>query len=380
MLDVGGAAPVHPAAIAAWSDAVGSGWADPRRLHAEARTARRLLDGARESLAATLGYRADEVFFPPHHPAAAQAGVLGLAAARRRATTVVVGAVEHSAVLHAATWHESHGGRVAVVEADALGRVHAATVARAIDDAPAGTAVVAVQSGNGEVGTYQPIEGILAVTRERGVPLVVDAAATLGWGQHLCDVDVLIGSPRAWGSVAGVGLLVKRSAVRWRPHEAGEAESARRLPGEAAGEVDIPAAVAAAASLQAIEADRLVAARLSASIDRVRRAAADVPDVVVYGDPDDRAPHIVTFSVLYLPGELVVDAFDTAGIAVGSGSACTSDTLEPSHVLAAMGGLTHGNVRLVLPRTVTDAEIDRFCVLLPEVIERLRRQTGVSDL
>ncbi len=372
MLDAGGAAPVLPEAREAWLAAVDDGWADPRRLHREGRRARLLLDGAREAVAAVVGARPDEVFFPPDHVRACHAAIVGCALPGRRRR--VVTAVEHSAVLHAA----AAGAEPATVGVDRMGRLDLDDFARQLPEA----AVACVQQANGELGTSQPVAAALERARAAGVPLVVDAAAALGQVPPPPDYDVLVGSPRAWGSVPGVGLLVVRR-VRWRPHEPGEAASARRLPGEAAGEVDIPAALAAAVSLAACRAadenpDRAVDRR--ALVARVRRAAAAVPDVDVAGDPEDRLPHVVTFSALYCPGEELVRRFDAEGYAVASGSACTTDTLRPSHVLAAAGALTHGNVRLTLPRGTAEADVEAFCALLAPVVRGVRDELGAGEL
>ncbi len=141
----------------------------------------------------------------------------------------------------------------------------------------------------------------------------------------------------------------------------------------------MPAALAAAAALQAVVAERAeVNARQHALIDRVRAAAAAaLPDVEVVGDPVDRLPHLVTFSCLYVDGEALVDSLNRRGFSVASGSACTASTLEPSHVLAAMGALTHGNVRVSLTRDTTEAEVDAFCAALPEVVAGIRSDAGL---
>ena len=369
MLDAGGAAPVLPAAEQAWLAAVRDGWADPRRLHHEGRTARLLLDGARESVAEQLGVRPDEVSFPPDHARAAAAAVLGCALPG--AGPVVVSAVEHSSVQHAAAWR----GPAHEVPVDAAGTLDV----RALAEALPGASLACVQHGNGEIGTLQPLPDAHAASRAAGVPLVVDAGASLGHVPPPADYDVLLGSPRSWGSVPGVGLLVVRRGVRWRPHEPGE-HSASRPPGEVPGEVDVPAALAAAVSLREVGGAAGHAGPRHELVARVRAAAAAVPDVQVHGPAEGRLPHVVTFSVLYLPGEELVRRLDGLGFAVGSGSACTADTLRPSHVLAAVGGLTHGNVRLVLPHGVAAGEVERFCRLLPEVVARLRGELGVVGL
>ncbi|HKE50854.1 MAG TPA: aminotransferase class V-fold PLP-dependent enzyme, partial [Actinomycetes bacterium] len=144
----------------------------------------------------------------------------------------------------------------------------------------------------------------------------------------------------------------------------------------------LPAVVAAAASLRAAAGEWAAQAeRLRALVDRIRAAVpASVPDVEVVGDPVDRLPHLVTFSCLYLDGETLITELDRAGFAVNSGSSCTSSTLQPSHVLAAMGVLTHGNVRVSLPLEVTETEVERFLNVLPGLIAKLRAEAGVGDI
>jgi cysteine desulfurase len=135
----------------------------------------------------------------------------------------------------------------------------------------------------------------------------------------------------------------------------------------------VPAVLAAAAALQAVVADRDTEnVRQHALVDRIRAAAATLPETEVVGDPDDRLPHLVTFSCLYLDGEALVTELDRRGFAVASGSACTASTLEPSHVLAAMGALTHGNLRVSVGRETTDGDVDRFLAALPRVVDELR--------
>ncbi len=122
-------------------------------------------------------------------------------------------------------------------------------------------------------------------------------------------------------------------------------------------------------------------ARLSALVDRIRtRVPQLVPDVEVLGHPVERLPHLVTFSCLYVDGEALVTELDRAGFAVNSGSSCTARTLRPSHVLEAMGVLTHGNVRVSLPRGTTEGEVDDFLAVLPRVVASLREQAGVAGL
>ena len=135
----------------------------------------------------------------------------------------------------------------------------------------------------------------------------------------------------------------------------------------------MPAVLAAAAALTAMAADQAADAALLALTNQIRRSVpAIVPDAVVHGDPDRRLPHIVTFSCLYVDGETLVTELDKAGFSVSSGSACVSDTRQPSHVLAAMGVLTHGNVRVSLPRSATPESVEEFLTVLPPIVARVR--------
>lgn len=379
-LDNGGRAPWHPLARQAFEQALGDGWADPRRLHAEGRRAARLLDGAREAIAAVLGARTQEVHLTPSHTASLHTAVASAAAGRRRAgSTVVTSAVERAAVLQAAAYARATAGAPGSaggpgpVPVDRLGRVDADAMIAAIQ-AP-GVALAALQHANGEVGTVQPVEAVHDAARAAGVPLLVDAGASVGHVAVPGTWDLLAADPADWGGPAGIGVLAARQRVRTAP--VGPEDEDPWAPGG----VSVPLAFAAAVALQAVEADRAAQeTRRRALVERVRAEVARIPDVEVVGDPDGRLPHVATFSFLYVDGEALVTELDRHGFAVGSGSACTSSTLEPSHVLAAMGVLTHGNVRIALDRTSTADDVDRFCAVLPGAVARVREMLGVGGL
>ncbi|WP_086151533.1 MULTISPECIES: cysteine desulfurase family protein [Cellulosimicrobium] len=371
LLDNGGHAPWHPLAREAFDRALDDGWADPRRLHAEGRRAAALLDGAREAVAAALGARTEEVVFTANHTASLHTAVAALAGARHRTgRRVVVGAVERAAVLHAA----EHGGlEREVVGVDGSGRVDAAEMTDAVGRP--GVALAALQAANGEVGTRQPVAAVHEAARRAGVPLLVDAGATLGHDVVPETWDALAADPADWGGGPGIGVLAVRSRVRRRSPFPEDADP------WAPGGVSVPAAFAAAVSLQAVLADRDAQdARRRALVDRVRARVAQIPDVEVVGDPVDRLPHVATFSFLYVDGEALLTDLDREGVAVGSGSACTSSSLEPSHVLAAMGVLTHGNVRVALDRSTTEGDVERLLAALPDAVARVRAALGVQGL
>ncbi|WP_225754616.1 cysteine desulfurase family protein [Actinotalea sp. Marseille-Q4924] len=372
-LDAAGRAPLHAAAVEAWRAAEAEGWADPRGLHAEGRRARLLLEGARESLAASLGCRTEEVHLLASHTAALHGGVLSVTRARRRTgTRVVASAVERAAVHAAARFLDADGP--AAVPVDATGRVDLDAWRDAVS-AP-GVALAALQHANGEVGTVQPLTEALAATRQHGVPLLVDAGASVGHLPVPPEWDVITADPAAWGGPAGVGVLAVRSRTRTVPAWPEDEDT------WSPGGVSVPAAFAAAVSLAAVLRDREEEERRRrALVDRLRgRVSREVPDVEVVGDPAERLPHVVTFSCLYVDGEALLGELDRHGFAVGSGSACTSSAQEPSHVLAAMGALTHGNVRIGLHRTTTAEDVDRFCDVLPGAVAHVRGLTGATGL
>ncbi len=370
--DAAAGAPLHPAARQALLAAQDDGWADSAKLYAPGRRARQLLDAARAAVADELGVRADEVHFCASGTDAAQAAVLGLRKGRARVgATVVHSAIEHSSVLYAAA-----SGPAVPVPVDRLGRVDVEALGRAA--AAPGVAFVALIGASHEVGTVQPLTEVAAACAGSGVPLFVDAAQSVGRVPVPAGWSVLSASAHKWGGPPGVGVLVVRKGTRWSPPWPGAGPGAPDQPGSR----NLPAVVAAAAALRAANAEaKSEAERLFPLVDRIRtRVAATVPDVEVVGDPVRRLPHLVTFSCLYVDGEALLHALDRAGFAVSSGSSCTAATLRPSHVLAAMGVLSHGNVRISLHRDTTDAEVDRFLEVLPGLVEDLRAAAGVVDL
>ena len=358
-LDSASGEPLHPAARQAFAAALEAAYADPRRLHHAGRAARLVLDNARAATAEALGVRPDDVSFTGSGTEAVHRGLLGLhRGAGPRGTHIVQCAGEHSAVLHAAEWA---GAPTRSVPVDPSGRLR-------LDDLDVtDAAVVACQSANHEVGTVQPVAELAEAIGD--VPLFVDACASAGRLDLPHGWSALAASAHKWGGPAGVGVLVVRRGTRWRdpfPEDdrSGERES---------GFENVPAILAAASALQAVVAERAAEnARTHALVDRIRRVVGEIENVEVVGDPSDRLPHLVTFSCLYVNGEALVSELDRLGFDVASGSACTASSLEPSHVLAAMGALTHGNVRVSVGRETTEDDVERFLELLPGAVERLR--------
>lgn len=374
--DAASAEPIAPAARAALLDALDDGWADPARLHREGRRASLMLDQARERMAGALHCRADEVAFTSSGTQAVHLAILGAIRARQSSTrgpgSLVVSAVEHSSVLNAASMAEQAGNHVTIAGVGADGLVDVAAFTEAIRRER--TVLACLQSANHEVGTVQPVDEVAAACKDAGVPLFVDGAASAGREQLPSGWSLLAASGHKWGGPPGVGVLVLRKGVRWRAPTPADNREGHRV----AGFPNLPAIIAAVAAIEAYEADRDAAdVSLRQLTGQIRdRLPEIVPDCVVHGDRSRSLAHIVTFSCLYIDGEALVIELAKAGFSVSSGSSCASDTQQPSHVLAAMGAITHGNVRVSLPRGTTQDSVTEFLAALPPVVSRLRGTAG----
>ncbi|PKQ26541.1 MAG: aminotransferase [Actinobacteria bacterium HGW-Actinobacteria-4] len=365
-LDASGSAPMSRRAIDALQAGIADGWADPARIHAESRKARALVDGAREAIAEILDARPELVHFTtsPHH--AFERLVGGMYKARRGFEGIAVSAVERDAAVYAAAFAAPHA--VDVLPVNEYGHVDLDALQSTV--AGGHTALALVQHANQEIGTIQYNDDVYAITHAAGVPLIVDATASIGHIPAPGSWDALVAHPADWGGPGGIGVLALRAHTRWLP---AWPEGDDWAPGG----VNVPLALASAVALQEradTHADN--ADRLSGYIDRIRAAVAQYEGVAVVGDPVQRLPHVLTFAFLYLDGEPLLSRLDRAGIAVGSGSACKTNSLEPSRVMEAIGALTHGNVRLGLHPGVTEADIDRFLEILPGIIADVRGDMG----
>jgi len=372
-LDHASTSPLRPEAMAAmtsWLDASTRGEVgDPSRLHHEAMASRVALEEAREHVARLLGARSREVVFTSGATEAIAAAVWG---ASERGGTIVVPAVEHSAVRQSSEAFAASGGAtVTVVGVDAAGRVDPDEVMAATS---AGSGLVHVQWGNHEVGTTQPVAEIVSRCREAGVLVHVDAAQAGGRVAIDFDelgADLLSVSGHKFGGPPGTGALLVRRGLRLRPLLVGsDQERARR-----AGMENIPALMGLGAAAAALATDDLRATEEAASrrlTGRVLDAITALEGVHGFGDPIDRLPHLVCVGIDGIEPQAVLLELDRAGIAAHSGSACASEGVEDSPVLAAMGADAHRSLRISVGWTTTDADIDALVGTLPSVLERLR--------
>ncbi len=362
-LDHASTSPLRPEARAALVEQLDRA-GDPGRIHAEGLTARVAVEEARHQVAELIGARPREVVFTSGATEAIAAACWGAAA---RGAHQVVPAVEHSAVRLAAERH----GEVTRVPVDGRGRV---AVEDVLDAVRPDTALVHVQWGNHEVGTVQPVAEVVAACRERGLLVHVDAAQAVGHVDvdfRSLGADLLSISAHKFGGPTGVGALLVRQGLRLPPLlVGGDQERARRAGLENVAAIVGLGAVCGALSGGAAAADGAEQRRLT---QRILDGVADgALGLVVYGDPVDRVPHIVCFGVEGVEPQAVLLGLDRAGIAAHSGSACSSEALEPSPVLEAMGVDAHHSLRLSVGWSTTDADVDRVLAALPSVLADLR--------
>jgi len=347
------------------------GFADPSRLYGAARRARIALDAARDSVARFIRGRAEEIVFTSGGTESCNLAISGgalAAAAARRPKRILASAIEHTAVLEAARRLE--GFELVELPVDSAGVVDLSAL-RA--ECVAGAGLVSIQLANQEIGTLQPVAEAARIAREAGALFHTDACMAVGHipvDVRALGVDLLSATAHKAYGPKGIGALWVRRGVRVRPAIVGD----DRERGRRAGMENLPAIAGWAAALGA-RADEIAdeAVRLSLLATRLRaELPVAVEDLVVHGHPSDRLPGMVSFSVLYVAGEALLLGLDEKGIAVHSGSSCTSSTQEPSHVLAAIGGLTQGSIRVSMGRDTTSEDIDTFLRELPPVVARAR--------
>jgi cysteine desulfurase len=364
-LDHASTSPTRPEAMAAMVTWFQERAGDPARIHHEGQVARVAVEEGRERVAALLGARSREVVFTSGATEAIADAVFGATehgdGDRRH---IVAAAVEHSAVRLSSARHE-----LTLVGCDRLGRVDGDAL---LDAVRPDTALVHLQWGNHEVGVLQPVAAVVARCRERGVLVHVDAAQAAG---HVAidfralGADLASVSAHKMGGPAGVGALLIRRGLRLPALlVGGDQERARR-----AGFENVPAIVGWGAAASALadglhDEERMARQRTT----RILAAVPTLDGVEVYGDPEERLPHIVCLGVAGVEPQAVLLGLDQAGIAVHSGSACASEDLAPSPVLEAMGVDAHHSLRISVGWSTTDDDIDALLHRLPEVLTRLR--------
>lgn len=377
-LDHAATTPLDPRVLEAMLPYLRDHWGNPSSLYAEAQEARMGLDGARRGIAEILGCQPRELIFTSGGSESDTLALRGVAyAARGRGNHIVTTPVEHHAVLHAAERLEQEGFRVTYLPVDGEGFVDLGALERAVDDA---TTLVSIMLANNEVGTIEPVAEAARVVKEKNPKTAVhtdavQAVGTLDLSVDTLGVDLLsLGAHKAYGP-KGVGALYVRSRTPLQPQALGGGQEKNRR----AGTENVPYVVGMAKAMELAYGELGSRnAHYAALRDRLLDGVPErVPHTHITGpqDRDRRLANNASFCFEYIEGEAILMALDLQGVAASSGSACTSGSLEPSHVLTAMGvspELARGSLRLTVGTDNTMDQIEYVLEVLPEIVSRLR--------
>jgi cysteine desulfurase len=374
-LDYNATSPVLPAVSAAMIQIMEETIGNASSVHAFGQQAKAEIDRGRRAVARLLGADASEVVFTSGGTEADNLAIRGAAEALEPAGRrhLVTTAIEHEAVLNTVRALERRGWTATIVPVDSSGIVKPAAVADAIRP---DTAIVSVMHANNEIGTVQPVAEIAAVARSRGVLCHTDAVQSAGKipvDVQRLGVDLLALSAHKFGGPKGVGALWVRRGVRLVAQQTGGRQERSRR----AGTENVPAisgmAVAATEAMAKLAEESV---RLAALRDRLEQSVLrDVPGTQVNGDRQSRVPNTTNIGFDGIEAESLLIALDLEGVAVSTGSACSSGTLEASHVLRAMGlpsSRARSSLRFSLGRATTDADIDAVIAVIPGLVARLR--------
>lgn len=378
-LDYNATTPVLPEVAAAMAAALGEQFGNPASLHAWGRGARAAVEAARAATGAALGVAdKDAIVFVSGGTEADNLAVKGAAyAAAGRGRHIVTSAVEHHAVLHTCAHLEGEGFEVTYLPVDRDGMLEPGDVARAIRK---DTILVSLILANNETGVLFPIPQIARLCGERGVPLHTDAVQAFGRipvEAAALGADLISLSAHKAHGPKGIGALYVRRGTRMVALQHGGAHQRSRRAGteDPVAAIGLAAAVKAAMAVMAEEAKRLADLR-----DKLEQGLlARVPGAVRNGHPTERLPNTTNLAFEGTESESLVLALDLEGVAASTGAACSSGSLEPSHVLRAMGvPESWGAIRFSLGRGTRDAEIDYVLEVLPPIVERMRRVAGLA--
>jgi cysteine desulfurase len=376
-LDHSATTPLREEVLAAMLPYLTDHFGNPSSLHADGRRARQGLDEAREAIAAILGAKPREIVFTGGGSEADNLAIKGVAwAASARGRHIVTSSVEHKAVLNACAVLERSGFEVTYLPVDRFARVDPAQVDAAITER---TALVSIMYANNEVGTIQPIAEIGAICRRRGVLFHTDAIQAGGYLPLDVDrlgVDLLSLAAHKLYGPKGVGALFVRQGTALLPQIQGGAQERQRR----AGTENVAGIVGFGRALQLAQGDPAARdaenARLAGLRDRLLAAMKDVSGVEATGHPGERLPHNASWLIDGIEGGDLVAALVQDGVASSTGSACTSGSVEPSHVLLAMGidpARAHGALRLTGGRGTTPADVERTADALRSAVGRTRQ-------
>jgi cysteine desulfurase len=377
-MDHGATTPLREEALEAMLPYLKEKFGNPSSIHSFGREARKAINEAREKTARALGADPEEIFFTSGGTESNNMAIRGAARLKGKGR-IITSAIEHHAVLDVCKDLEKDGFEVVFLPVDRYGMVDPRAVEEAIVP---GTILVSIMMGNNEVGTIQPIREICTLARKRGVFVHTDAVQCVGQlpvDVKELQVDFLSLSAHKFNGPKGVGALYVRKGIPLPPIYRGGGQERKLRPGteNVAGIVGLGRALELAVAELPEKTARLQKLR-----DRLIAGLTSLEGVALNGHPKQRLPGNVHLSFQYIEGESLLLGLDLQGVAASSGSACTSGSLEPSHVLTAMGldhREAHGSLRLTLGRGNTEADVDYVLQVLPPIVERLREMSPLYN-
>ncbi|MCI5704303.1 cysteine desulfurase NifS [Candidatus Pseudoscillospira sp. SGI.172] len=372
--------PLSTAAREAMEPFFSQRFGNPSSLYAFGQEAKTDLDEARALIAACLNAQPGEIYFTSGGTEGDNWALKGVAELRgKKGKHIITSAIEHHAILHTAQYLEKQGFEVTYLPVDALGRVDPEQVRAAIRP---DTILISIMAANNEIGTIEPIAAIGAIAREHGVLFHVDAVQAVGHipvDVQAWNCDLMSFSAHKFYGPGGVGGFYMRKGVRLPPLILGGGQER----GLRSGTENVAGAVGMAAALrESVEEMKTESRRLSALRDRILDELSKLPYSKVTGDRENRLPGTASLIFEGVEGEALLLHLDSRGIRGSSGSACSSASLDPSHVLLAIGlphEVAHGSLRLSLGRETTDEDVDYILKEVPEVVNYLRAMSPVWD-
>jgi cysteine desulfurase len=362
-------------------------YGNPSSIYTLAQEARKAVDDARETVADILGCRPNEIIFASGGTESDNAAIKGAAfSTKQTGNHIITSSIEHHAVLHTCQFLESFGFEVTYLPVDEYGLVNLDDVARAITEK---TILITIMLANNEVGTIQPIPELARLAKERakalGTNIVIHTDAVQGAGALDLNVDRLgvdmlsLSSHKFYGP-KGAGILYLRRGTPFMPQQSGGAQERHRRAGTENPAGIVGTAAALKLAVENMESNSQHGQRLRDRL--IAGIGAKIKRAHLNGHPTLRLPNNVNFSFDFVEGESILLNLDFAGVAASSGSACTSASLEPSHVLTAMGTdaqRAHGSVRFTMGPDNTEEEIDYVLSILPGIIEKLRAMSPLAE-
>lgn len=380
-LDYAATAPTDPEVIKAMEPYFFDKFGNPSSVHSFGQQARKAVDDAREKVASFLDAKTDEIIFTSGGTESDNFAIFGVAyALQGKGDHIITSDIEHHAVSEPCKFLEKRGFRVTFVKVDKYGLVDPQDIKKAITDK---TILISVMHANNEIGVIEPIAEIGEIAKERGIYFHTDAVQTVG---HIpvdvneLNVDLLSLAGHKFYGPKGVGCLYIRKGTRIENflRGGGQEKGRRASTHNTPGIVGLGKAVELCREKMQAETDFQIKLR-----DRlIKEIPKKIPEVYLNGHPTKRLPNNVNFSIKYIEGESIILSLDMLGLAVSTGSACTSESLEPSHVLLAIGlshEVAHGSVRVTLGRWTKETDIDYLLEHLPKIVENLRAMSPLYE-